>query len=365
MSEKYFSELKEWSARKHELLIAYLKGFTRILGGATGLVYYVDGFAGPGLYGDGQKGSPLIAAEYARSLIGKHYTLNCINIELGQDLYNNLVQNTVSFHLVTTNLCGSFADHIDDVIKRIGDRPTIFFIDPFGIKGIEWRHISKALTRPHITELLVRVNQNDIERLAGFFDSGGQGAASKLDLLRELYGLPNLNLLEQVWKAEKGDGLAKLYMKRIDQEMTLSNKLVYVHKYPIRAIEGSTKYYLVFATRHPKGAILMNDTIYNREENYDRDREAYEFKKKPQISLFDLRDLLPPKEDELKEDIWQSFKGKSVSRFIIREAMLQKWFGRVKGTHFTNVLNDMKDEGLIINLSGPPSQDDTLIVFKA
>ena len=82
MQHGHFRELQEWSERKHELVIKYLEGFVRILGGSTrGTIYYVDGFAGPGLYDDGAKGSPIRAAEYAQTLLNKQYQLRCINVE--------------------------------------------------------------------------------------------------------------------------------------------------------------------------------------------------------------------------------------------------------------------------------------------
>ena len=63
-SEAFFNELKEWSARKLQLLETYLKSAANILR-SVGTVYYVDGFAGRGSYGNDQasKGSPLRAAE--------------------------------------------------------------------------------------------------------------------------------------------------------------------------------------------------------------------------------------------------------------------------------------------------------------
>ena len=70
MQHEHFKELKDWSERKHDLIVSYLKGFVKILGGSgKGIVYYVDGFAGPGIYDDRAKGSPIRAAEYARTLL--------------------------------------------------------------------------------------------------------------------------------------------------------------------------------------------------------------------------------------------------------------------------------------------------------
>ena len=59
----FFTELKEWSERKHLILSKYLKMAAMMLGN----VVYIDGFAGRGWYdspnGEQIKGSPLRAAE--------------------------------------------------------------------------------------------------------------------------------------------------------------------------------------------------------------------------------------------------------------------------------------------------------------
>ena len=71
MSDSYFVERKEWSARKHELVSSYLESFTKILGGSSrGIVYYVDGFAGRGMYDDGVAGSLSTCARDGPPMVG-------------------------------------------------------------------------------------------------------------------------------------------------------------------------------------------------------------------------------------------------------------------------------------------------------
>jgi hypothetical protein len=324
MQHQHFEELKEWSERKHELVIRYLKGFVKILGGSIkGVVYYVDGFAGPGIYDDGAKGSPIRAAEYAQTLDGKHYELQCINVEVDTECFENLKQSTLPYAARTTNHCGAFSDHVSEILVQIGDQPTVFFLDPFGLKGIEWSHIYPILTRPRTTEVLLRINPQDISRLAGFAGSDSPGAAKK------------------------------------------------------RQVVGTVKYYLIFTTRHPKGAVLMSDIIYGREKRYERDVKEYEkecLESQPvrQLTMFDA--LNPPPTDDdifsaqvvrLKEDIGQEFEGKQASRLRIHEAMLNQWFGKVSGSHFTRAFRELEeDEGKIANRSGPRSADDTEFTFN-
>lgn len=63
----FFNDLKEKSEHKLMIVQKHLDGFTKILGNiGQGCVYYVDGFAGRGIYQGGEKGLPVLAAEIAQ-----------------------------------------------------------------------------------------------------------------------------------------------------------------------------------------------------------------------------------------------------------------------------------------------------------
>lgn len=378
MRHEHFKEVREWSERKHELVVNYLKGFARIVGGSTrGVVYYVDGFAGPGIYGDGAQGSPVRAAEYAQTLVGRHYQLRCINVEADQQCFSNLEKNTAAYGTLVTNHCGTFADHVDEILEGVGDRPTIFFLDPFGLKGIGWRYLEPILRRPHITEILMRINPQDIARLAGFADSEAQGAAGKRQILTDLYGFTDSGRWVQVWRGAGTDGLVELYLERLRDAMDRDRAGSYVYRYAIKTIGGRLKYYLVFATRHPKGAILMSNIIWGRERCYESDVKEYEERQLElqavrQLSMFHV--LCPPPTEEelaadvasrLKEDIWGAFEGKVATRIDIHEAMLPTWFGRIRGKDLTRALKELEEEGRIPHRFGARSNDSTGFTFQA
>ncbi|HEX6607100.1 MAG TPA: hypothetical protein VF276_09330, partial [Chloroflexia bacterium] len=52
-SREFFSEVKDWSKRKHQILDMYLASASKILGSRWKTVVYLDGFAGRGTYGEG------------------------------------------------------------------------------------------------------------------------------------------------------------------------------------------------------------------------------------------------------------------------------------------------------------------------
>lgn len=75
MSLSHFNQpKKDWSKRKHAVLRSYLPSFCTALSG-KGTIWYVDGYAGAGIYRDmsdpkdpGEAGSPVLAAAITQHL---------------------------------------------------------------------------------------------------------------------------------------------------------------------------------------------------------------------------------------------------------------------------------------------------------
>lgn len=57
--------LEPHTRAKHEILRRYLAAWFPILSKWSGRIIYLDGFAGPGVYSDGEDGSPVIALQTA------------------------------------------------------------------------------------------------------------------------------------------------------------------------------------------------------------------------------------------------------------------------------------------------------------
>ena len=140
---QFFDERREWSFWKHEILRRYLPKFAGKIGSKFQLVYYVDGFAGAGNYGGSNPapGSPLLAARLAADIrrSGKwKYELRCINTEPEDEVFEDLTGATTEFAApAVLNLKGTFAQHLPRILEEIGASPTLFFLDPFGYRGIE------------------------------------------------------------------------------------------------------------------------------------------------------------------------------------------------------------------------------------
>ena len=197
LSDEFFLDLKEWSKRKLNIIEKYIGGFSNILGSRNNEIYYVDGFAGKGIYDKGEKGSPVLAAEISESLRigGKPFTLFCINVEKDPDNYSNLCLATKRFGKYVLNYEGSFDENIDKILFQVKSKPTVFFIDDFGVKGTDWDAVEKVIVRKDSTDVWIRFDHKTVRRLCGFYESDAKDALGKLNTLQNLFGITDLDYL--------------------------------------------------------------------------------------------------------------------------------------------------------------------------
>jgi three-Cys-motif partner protein len=340
--DNYFDELEEWSARKLTLLEKYLDGAVRILQ-LKGRVHYVDCFAGKGSYGkEGEAklpGSPVRAALLSQRCLdaGRSYSLECINVEERAIYFRELEQTTAPYRQFVTNLRGTFASHINRILQAIHHHPTICFLDPFGVEGMDWGPVSRLIGRPGATDLWIRFDTLTVRRRAGWYEKIGQdpSASAQFDVLMRVYGASDPYQLHTQLEAAPTEVARKevalaLYMERVREEYRRVKGSGYVYAYRIGTLNQETKYYLIIATAHPKAVVLASNIVHDVEREYRRaidrlQREGY---------LVTMFDDIDPSEDEVSaaivneliKRIWPRFQGVQISRTDLHAALLDGHF---------------------------------------
>lgn len=378
-------ERREWSKWKHQILKKYLEKMTARLQKYEH-IYIVDAFAGPGRYTeDDEAGSPLIAAQLAADLLQKRwYNLWCMNIEQDREVFNNLENATAEYRDFVENFHGDFADFIPNILERISSYPALIFLDPIGLKGIEWSKLAPLLQRGHIdpyknvTELLIRFDVSRALRDLGF--SGKPMEEIHFQRLLDVLGIKDKAEIDSYIDRCDGDTkcrqeqMAEIYQDQLKQYFD------HVVRIPIRTEKETLKYFLIFATRHPKGILTMNDALYEveglRHVEITVRREATQ----KQASFFEQVDSdITSELNELKAIILEILGNRdSIRRDDLRTeiARLPNCFGRFSGSEFTKVLNGnprglkgtfSKDfqplDEKTIQLEGAPSGEDTIITL--
>ncbi len=275
----------------------------------------------------------------------------------------------------TAHFHGRFTDHIDKILRVIGNQPGIFFLDPFGIKGVHWSAISKIVNRSAPTDIWIRFDHVEVRRLDGNYAINEK----KFDILPTVYGIRDESYLHSqlsigTTAEDRIQDCTELYRSRLEKEFIKAKRTGYAGAYRIGSLAGQEKYYLIFATAHTKGIVLASDIVYGVEETYQQElkefREAQEREGKEAQQLFlfaadpTTEEIFQDKVTRLKEDIWIQCKGKQLSRIDIQVSVLGKWFGKIKGSHITKALSALKDDKRILESNGKISDEKTLFKFR-
>ena len=339
--EQFQKNRLPWSRWKHAILLEYLKAMSAILR-SWNEIYYVDGFAGPGRYKeDGIDGSPRLAAQHAKTLASSAagYSLQCINVESDPEVFQNLEISTSEFSDHTVNLRGEFGQFVPEILRIVGNQPTLFFLDPIGVKGLEWSSLLPVFSRKSTTEILVRFDAQTATRR-----TGNDAALHKT--FNSILGEDN----SQYWQRYVSDEALYPIDRKTRLTMAYEDKLQqhfeFVARIPIRSSDDHLKYYLLFATRNVKGVQVMNDVFYNmrdlRDRTLDEERDALPI---TQLSMFDSTPEEKEKEfyelEFLKSAVLIAMEsGESFTRDVLRGHVASEAdnFGRFSASQFTAVL---------------------------
>ncbi len=376
-SDEFFLDLKEWSGRKLSIIEKYIGGFSKILGSRSNEVYYVDGFAGRGIYDKGEKGSPVLAAEvsWAFQQSKKPFTLICVNVEKDHDNFVNLSAETIKFGNLVRNYEGLFEDHVDGILSQIQNRPAVFFLDDFGIKGTDWSSVEKVIARKDSTDLWVRFDHKTVRRHTGFYASRAKEAQGKLYTLKNLFGITDgdylMKRLQGATPEVRIDNAVALYIEQLEKTLGKFGKKGFAASYPIISMDGKRKYHLVFACSHKKAATLASNIVNGIEETFQREKQEYKERESGQMSLFPAdvteKHLLEGKVSRLKSFILTLPKGQPYSREELHYALMchdKSWFGKIGRSHLTRSLKELLEETEPkIKCIGTPGNDDSIFTI--
>jgi three-Cys-motif partner protein len=300
--------MKNWDYKrqtkiKHAILEKYLWAWLRILGKRVPLLYYIDGFAGKGSYQEKEPweikpGSPVIAIKtyLEHKEKGVPYELKFINVEVDEANWQELEEVTRAFKSKADidNKRGEFLDHIDEILLRIGSAFAFFFIDPFGISGIEFRELERVLARER-TEVLLNFSYYGLNRCLGELENlnhpdpkrkqKAERTVQRASLMLKMDREELINtIVSSKTSKEKEISLLQNYV------YSLRDYKTYVYPLPLKA-EGkeSTFYYLIFMTSNIHALSIMKD-IMKKEKKAEEAEQL--FLPLPEVDMGTLRGKL-------------------------------------------------------------------------
>ncbi len=255
--------LEPHTAAKHELLKHYLGAWFPILASRERRIIFLDGFAGPGIYDDGQPGSPIIALRtllnhsafprYSRCEFIFHF------IEKEEPRRDRLLTELRQFDPLPSNVkvsthLGEFQDVIEGVSDSLSSRnrrlaPTLAFVDPFGVSGVPMELISRFLDSRKCELFLILM----VDHLNRFLSA--EHMRSGRD---SLFDTNDFSEVEAAPAGERIPLLVDLYKQQLCDVAKFRHAL----DFEMRRAGGTVAYYVVYATRSITGVEKFKDAMW-------------------------------------------------------------------------------------------------------
>lgn len=269
-----FAELQPQSATKHDILEKYVSAWAGILSKQQWCrnAWVIDAFAGPGRYGDGNPGSPLIIAEQlarwqaVRAADRPHFRFRLRLIE--PDHRDELAEALL---LVSPELdvrvCDepTFRDALPGLIQEIGDDPALYFIDPAGWSGAEFDLVEEAL-KGRSKEVLINFLYDRLNEWAGaarqLIEQGDPSPkiTGLVQGITSFFGTSEWIdvVLDEPGPRVREARLLDIYAGQLRKRGTFAWS--FRNKYPGK---NRTYYYLIHATKKLTGLKIMKELMIN------------------------------------------------------------------------------------------------------
>ncbi len=294
---------------KHFILKKYLDAWLPIISRFHGRVIFIDGFAGPGEYIGGKKGSPIIVMN---SILNHKFKMKSefvlLFIEKEIDRCNHLKQ-VISKIDVPKDIkiksqveCAEFENVVDSILRKIEDNkstlaPTFLFIDPFGFSGLPMNLIKRFMENKKC-EVLITFMYEEINRFLG--NSVNEKSLTSLfgtDAWKEINEDKNLSSNERL------DKLHDLYYDQLKKYAGID----FIRSFMMVNKNNKPDYFLFFGTNNRLGLEKMKEAMWKVDKKGFFQFSDVTYNPK-QAVLFEIT----PNYAQLKREILGEFKGKKV-----------------------------------------------------
>lgn len=304
----------EHTRAKHSILERYLGAWLSILGNAPSLII-LDGFAGRGVYNNGEPGSPRIIFDRAAGAISRGITSK-VTLLCGETDPENLnklkkVMGEVANEKIDVRIreC-AFAESGEIVAgwleKRRKPVPTFVFADPYGFSGIPLRVMSALLSHERV-EVLLTFMARDMGRFLEL-------PSNEVSLTETFGGETWVRCADA---EERASALLLEYQRVVRPDIAR-----WATPFRVSSDErNETLYYLVHLTNHPLGMRRMKEAMVAQS---------------PDMTFWPIT-IRPP--DQLALDV-----GEQEPFPALQTELVERYSGRELS--FVELLNDHYPEGV-------------------
>ena len=343
-TDGFFEEAKEQSVVKATIVSKYFWAWAKVIIPTakrhTGKIAYIDLFAGPGRYKDGTKSTPVRIIEQAIADNDMRNMLVTIFNDADED-------NTQSLEIAIAQISGvetlKYPPHVlnhevgTEMVKmfeRVTLVPTLFFVDPWGYKGLSLRLVNSVL-KDWGCDCIFFFNYNRINM-----------------------GLPNEFVTEHMnalFGKQRADSLRQRLagLSPLQRELTIVEEIAealkemggnYVLPFTFRNESGTrTSHHLIFVCKHFRGYEIMKAILDRESSTHEQGVPSFDYSPadERQPMLFALSRPL----EDLEGMLLEKFAGRHVT-------MEQVYQEHNTGTRYVTrnykeVLRTLEQKGLI------------------
>lgn len=356
MKESHFFEQQTMSSRiKASIISEYFPKYCNIIINKhkPKELRYIDLFAGPGKYEDGNVSTPLLVA---RNCIKNNFLQQHVRFIFNDNTYKEQLEKNFfeefpkgSFVINpffgdrTVGEWGKITQYLirNTHVGNYNESPALLFIDPFGYKGIETNVLAQFLQNWG-NEIFIFINTKRIHPAL----ENEKFESLMRDLFPTTYEIIKSN---RKYKQSVGERLQLIidYLG-LEYQKILNSKVYYTaFRFQEEDID-TTSHYILHLTKGKRGFDLIK-TIYNDFANVGTIFDGintYTFDvKKINNPIAELFDVSKQNIEILKENIYSSYKGKTITAFELFEE--HQITGNYCRSHYAKALRELVEENRI------------------
>src|SRR5260370_12884157 len=169
--DEFFRTKRSWSKVKDEILGHYIDCYLKTVQHLQRRIIIVDGFAGPGVFGDDTPGSPLIICKSISDNATGRGGIGCLFADAHPG-HRAALERNLALYIKAGVSAAPFSDWSAAVARalELGAGATLFFyLDPYGIKELDFDMVRQSDERDarKSTEVLINFSFRTFMRMSG------------------------------------------------------------------------------------------------------------------------------------------------------------------------------------------------------
>lgn len=313
-TDRFFDSPEQQSIVKTQLVAKYFGAWAKIMlhraNRAGGQIAYVDLFSGPGEFIDGTESTPLRVLNYARKDPSLCTNLVTVFNEKNRAYVEQLRSKIDALHgierlthrpIVTNNEVGPA---VIDLVHRADRVPTLFFVDPWGYKGLSLELVGNAIKRWGC-DCIFFFNYNRVNL--------GLNNPLVIERMNELFGIMRADSLREKIRGLNPDERQAAIVNDLSEALRDVGGR-HVLPFEFRSQVGDrTSHHIIFVSKSFLGYHIMKNVMYRLSSDDGKVRSFEHIPtKSPQLPL--LFELAQPHSiAALKEVLIRSCSGMSLA----------------------------------------------------